>query len=260
MFKLPSLNRRNLLLGLAAASAAATSTAALAVATGTSEAPALIALGDALPAAEADMLEAERAYIAIYRKWQPRWPLAPDEITFSGSGYHSNCEKGIDGGSILANGERPSSKPGAERPRNVDTADYFRHRLRSVDKTLVRRRPKHPLTAAEIAELQAYRADMALKLALAERYEADKAHVLAASGFEVASQRQRQTRDALAVIVGQIMAIEPRTMVGVVIQAQALTSWGKNPLHAFHIEGMRWPQQLAASMLRIAGEGPADQA
>ena len=43
-------------------------------------------------------------------------------------------------------------------------------------------------------------------------------------------------------------------MAGIIIKAQALSLWGRNPQRIFHIPAWEWPHQFAASVLRIASE------
>ena len=102
--------------------------------------------------------------------------------------------------------------------------------------------------------MEVERAILVDKLAPARKYEAATARVLKASGIAEARDRQAEGREALAKLVGTIMAQPDITMVGVIIKAQALAVWCNNPMRIFHFDGNKWPQQLAQSVLRIASE------
>lgn len=260
---MPSLNRRRLLMGLAAASAAA---GVVAIQTGPAEgSPAipaenanLIRLGDLLPDAERSMLDTETAYWAIARKWESRWPLAPDALDV---GYFDQRreEKGLRGIAILPDGsvDRASysehrANPRLPRPRSIHKSDELREDIARIDRAAKRSRPKHPLTVAELMEMEAERAMLCDKLALALEYEAACDRVRKASGIVEARARKEAAHKALGVLVGQIMGEASVTMAGVIIKSQALSAWGKAPYHQFHIEGMSWPQDLAAEILAIA--------
>jgi len=265
---LPALNRRRLLLGLAAASTAAAVPAAALATTEPApvpENPELLCLGDMLPGVEADMIDAEADYWRIYRDWSPSWPIAPDAITWTSTwGTDSKRERNILGWGMLPDGStynvpQPyvSDHP---QPRYVNTADDYRREIDELQKKLRRSRPKHPLSASEVADIEAAISMARGNLELASTYEAAKEGVKAASGIEAAIARRRTTQEALAELVGKIMAQPEQSMAGVLIKAQALAAWGNNPFHDFHVAGTEWPQRLAFAVLRLAKEGAAERA
>lgn len=265
MLKTPAVNRRRLLLGLASASASGAAIVAAGVTVGAvtadtahgatvAENPSLLTLGDQLPDAEAEMVAANAALRDVLRRWWSKWPVAPDAIV---KPYRDDCalERGLDGSCIGPDGRRDLDKA-----RPLFSSQQLAWDLDSVDRTMKRRRPRHPLSVEQLMDLEAKRAMLSDQLAQAREYEAAKARTLEASGYEAARDRQSAAREALLSIVSRIMAEPETSMAGVVIKAEALTAWANAPYHAFEVKGWAWPQQLAASLLRIAGEAPAEQA
>ena len=248
MLKTPAFNRRRLLLGLASASASGAAIVAAGVTVGAvtadtahgatvAENPSLLTLGDQLPDAEAEMVAANAALRDVLRRWWGKWPIAPDAIV---KPYRDDCD--------------------LDKARPLFSSQQLAWDLNSVERTMKRRRPKHSLTVEQLMDLEAKRAMLSDQLAQAREYEAAKAQTLEASGYEAARDRQSAAREALLSIVSRIMAEPETSMAGVVVKAEALTAWANAPYHAFEVKGWAWPQQLAASLLRIAGEAPAEQA
>ncbi|RWP32230.1 MAG: hypothetical protein EOR04_33120, partial [Mesorhizobium sp.] len=102
---LPAINRRRMLLGLAAAStAAAAITAASAAGCASVENPELVRLGNRLPEAAAEYRAALEEIEWIAAEWKHRWPLAPDEITWP-RGDYTNGERDIAGRFLRRPGE-----------------------------------------------------------------------------------------------------------------------------------------------------------
>lgn len=121
MFALPAFNRRRLLLGLAAASVGA----AVAPATFSSEPlaatenPALTILGDALPELTAEVAAADAAYWAIVREWEPRWPVAPDDLALRRYDER-RLERGLRGWAIKADGTIDDAGGGSRQARCIN--------------------------------------------------------------------------------------------------------------------------------------------
>jgi hypothetical protein len=268
---LPSLDRRRLLIGLAAASTAATVSAVPALAAipsgssgqlghliGTSkpplaENPELIRLGELLPAAEAEFTDAERGYREVVGKWEKRWPLAPDVIV---KPYHDDysLERGLTGAAINPDGSQHIHERGKPHARSLFGPDDFAFRIDRIDGDMRRKRSKHPLTVDGLLQMEAERAVLVDGLAAAREYEAAKEQVLSASGYAAAAARRTAAHKAVGEVVGAIMAQPETTMAGIIIKAQALSLWGRNPQRIFHIPAWEWPHQFAASVLRIAGD------
>ncbi|OWK18339.1 hypothetical protein AJ88_03960 [Mesorhizobium amorphae CCBAU 01583] len=91
----------------------------------------------------------------------------------------------------------------------------------------------------------------------AARLEARRAHTLAASGINEALTARKAAFDHLAETVMETMGHDAVTMDGVVIKAMALEAWSRHAdlIDAILVPGSAtWGQQLAASILRLAGE------
>lgn len=251
----PALDRRRLLLGLAAASsAAALPSIALASARVTAtENPALVRLGDVLPAVAAEYLAAAKAEASIVAEWSTRWPLAPEALI---KPYRddSAMERTLTGAGLTRRGQ--------QWPRPVFTAAEIRHNIDGIRQMLRRKRraPFGPVNWRGIKLVaDQWELDLAERgklLAIAERYEADKAAVLDASGYALAHSRLKGATQALGDLVAEIMAQPEATMLGVVVKARALAAWGNTDLLTRWStpESHRWEGQLAASVLRLAGD------
>ena len=251
-----ALDRRRLLLGLAAASsAAALPSIAMASAEVTvTENPALVRLGDTLPAAAAEYLAAVKAEASIVVKWSTHWPLAPDVLI---KPYRDDAamERTIDGAALTRAGQR--------WPMPVITAAEIQHDIDGIRLALRRKRRDAfgPINWHGIKLVaDQWELDLAARgklLAIAERHEADKAAVLDASGYTLAHSRMKAAQQALGDLVAEIMAQPEATMLGVVVKAHALAAWGNTDLLTRWStpESHRWEGQLAASVLRLAG-GP----
>lgn len=100
---LPEINRRRLLLGLAAASttAAAITMAPSAHSATPDENPELVRLGNAFAAIADEYRTASDARNAIIDKWSKVWPLAPDEIILDRQyDAHNAIERDITGSGL----------------------------------------------------------------------------------------------------------------------------------------------------------------
>lgn len=265
------MDRRRLLLGLAAASTAAAAPIAT-LATAPAESPALLALAERLEAAAAETAAARAHKQAVVSDWWGKWPTAPAEICegFNRS-YGAHGEQGLTGAQILSNGHpvpnAPSrasadqwraylaacnANPEAYHSRVVGTSARFATRRDDCLKAIDRKRPRHPLSPAEIAELQAMAADYSEKAVLAAAYEGSCERVREASGYREAVDRDNAAFQALAAIVAEIIATPAETVAGVIIKAQALAAWEAEPAHIFHVASWNWPGAFAAEVIRIA--------
>lgn len=260
---LANLTRRRLLAGLAAASTAATIAAVptLTAATGVptlAENPELIRLGDILPGAVAEYHDAENAYRNIVREWGPRVPLAPDAIAYDAGAGSDRWERTIHGFAMMPDRSLYDvPQPYVHdhpRPRSVQTADYFAACLKGRQGDLVRKRPKHPLTALDVVQIEMEIGLLRDKVALAKAYEVERARVIAVSGIEPSQARLDAATDALATLIEQIIVADETTMAGVVIKAQAIEAWQE--VAGWHrllpsLKGA-WGAKLASAILRIA--------
>lgn len=237
-----SLNRRNMLLGMASASAAAASVLAAepVAASIVPENLELLALGEQLPAVAAEMVASGSHYWAVVSEWGPKLPRPPEALVAGYDDPH-DWERDLIGFGICPDGERYTGQASDGRPRTIMTAERLAADLRHT-----RRRDER----AHLSDL----------LALARTFEAERAAVVEASGFVPVRQRQTLAMDAVADLVERIMRQRPETMVGVLIQAEALTAWSRAPYHRFDVRGFAWPDAFAANLLRIAGGSAAEQA
>ncbi|MER8797850.1 hypothetical protein NKH75_27270 [Mesorhizobium sp. M0984] len=248
---MPDVNRRRLLLGLAAASTAAAglTVAPPAHSAAQAENPDLIRLGDALPLVEAEYVKAHKAERAVLAEWSPRWPLAPaclidggDEVDRKLSGWAfeaTNCY-----------GEVRSQKIASVLSLGFGI-ELARHVLKgkAIDKRKIRG-----------LDRRGWEGSLAQSLRLrktAETLEAKRARIKKASGLASAKAQTKAAFDRFAETVKETMGHECATMDGVVIKALALDAWSRHAdrYDVFLTQGAStWGQQLAASVLRLAGE------
>jgi hypothetical protein len=261
------IDRRRLLLGLAAASTGAA--AAVVASSVTTAAPAaiedaeLVRLGDMLPAAAAEMTASVADYQARVRKARSRWPSPPEAIV---KHYNDSrdWERNIEGAAILPDGGYPEWPLSGLRPkvspRSLYSVEECEREVAGCDRVLNRKRVKHPLSPERIMSVEAYRAEWCDMLAAARQYEAAKARVSKACGYEAAKARKETAEQAITELVSGIMARQPVTMSGLVIQAQALEAWKTVPYHNVRILALKWQQHMAASVLRIAEQSAQELA
>ncbi|TPN58621.1 hypothetical protein FJ976_01540 [Mesorhizobium sp. B1-1-9] len=249
---MPEVNRRRLLLGLAAASTAA---AACTVATAAHSAapvenPELVRLGNTLAAIADEYRAARDARIAIIDKWSKVWPLAPDEIISDRQYGNGPIERDITGSGLY--------RKGAARCLVIYTCDdldwYLTRAKRILKGKTIDKRSVGGLPDRDAWEdaLDRYAAEYTA----AAKYEAEKARILKASGYEAADRRKEAAATALINAIDGIMAQPETTMAGVMIKAQALAAWGlvTDWQRLLTLQAPAWGPALGASVLRIAGE------
>lgn len=239
-----TLNRRRLLMGLAAAStAAATAGTVAALEAVTPENPVLLALGDKLSGVHGEFVAASKALREVVREWLPRWPSIPDDcIALRGFWCMNDRARDLTGYGVEVNGE----------PVRLHSLRSLEREAADLRKSVTTRRPRNPLTPDQIAE----RLSEASKVeATAERLRAHLAEcdrVRNASGYVAAFARETAALDALSALVGEIVGQPAATMEGVLIKAEALNAWQSVPERILRLEASDWPGVLAADVLRIA--------
>ncbi|AMJ62459.1 hypothetical protein [Bosea sp. PAMC 26642] len=244
---MPALNRRRMLLGLAAASTTA-ATATVAACPTVAENPDLITLTKELPALADKYHAARKHQDATEAKWATLWPLAPDDITEPGTGslYGNPWEKHFHGGSL--------TRPGEAHPRRVIPAFHFRcnaDRARRVLKS--KKLAAGPVDGLTRAEWEADFAESENCLALAKAYEAETTRIRDASHYDDAWKAHSAAAKALEAHLCLIMAEPDRTMEGLIMKAEALHIWdGVGHPYRLSIPGRDWHGQIAASILRHA--------
>lgn len=247
-----ALNRRALLAGLAAATAAAATPAREAMAPSV-ESPALLELGDAIPAALSELYDAEAAYVRCVATWSPLWPAAPDAIRCDCRRSPARDFEGVQ----VEEGECPvyvmtvsgiesdiaAIRKAMARPRRNPEAPFY---ARSTNYFWGQSRTRHDWQAAldELTDLKA----------VAMIYEGDMTRIHAASDYSAVLARKGAAPNALASLVGEIMAVRPQTMEGLLVQAHALMALQ-------HLDGFRrvmaaldhsWGADFAGSLVTLA--------
>ncbi|MER9755392.1 hypothetical protein NKJ46_18380 [Mesorhizobium sp. M0166] len=233
-----AINRRRMLLGLAAAStAAAAVTVASAAGCAPVENPELVRLGNQLPDASAEYLAALEEIEWIAAESKHRWPLAPDEITWP-RGNYTDGERDIAG--------RLLKRPGEERVRCVRD-------VRNLAAIVATDRPlRHNASEAMRARRVHWLARAKRELKIGKAYQAQTARLRDISGMDLAKARAAAAKKSLSDLVTAIMEQPGTTMEGMLIKAQAVTTFNKAIARKYPLDGEIWAAQLAASVLQLA--------
>lgn len=238
------LNRRKMLIGLAASSTAAASKLQSQPAKSLEDAR-LIELSDALPKLHSTYIEARKSKAAIVKETKEIWPLAPEEIVTLSWG---ELETSITGAGIKRiipgrcyNGEA--------RHWQVITPNGWKARIRNHKQDIARIEKTKSKRGLVRSQTELAKARKALRLS--KKYYADIERIRKASGYDQARESGEAALAALKANVDASMNIQAKTMVGVVIQAQALAAWGDvTPYRrAFDVEALGWPQKIATSII-----------
>lgn len=242
-------NRRRMLLGLAAASTAAAG-------------PIAVAAGTQAPAESAEMLDlgARTAFVlanyrqvvesrqAIAKEWGPKWPSPSEDIRLNTSLSRAVLD--------LEGNYSPTGESVWSRKALLESIAFSRNRLNEK-----KRKGTRPETIARYrAAWQVHVGEREALLASLDAYEAECEAIRNASGIRSAQKSEQVARDTLLAHVRAVMALEPATMAGVLIQAEALEAvadvpaaqritWQGNSVR--FQEG--YGERIAASILRIAG-------
>lgn len=247
---MPIMNRRSLLMGLAAASVAAAgpTTASAVTSAAVAENEELLRLGNELPAASEAFFDARDKRRAIIAEWSPKWSVAPEALIIRGGGAFSQSEMSLTGKGILRDGNKWPHKVmtteglawGIDRSKRVLKG-------KTVDKKKVgglTRKDWEDRLAEDLADY-----------AIAEEYEARCQQIRDASGYEAINAALDLATKSLVSIIAAIMAQPERTMAGIVIKAQALSLTGEdNVFFQTCFDGRKWASEFSASVLKIAGE------
>ena len=249
---LPTINRRRMLLGLAAASTAA-ATVTVATAAAPAENPELIRLAEELPATEARYIAADEHQRRLQQKYGRQWPLAPDEITKPGTkSAWGGFERTFEGGALYRKGE--------EHPRQLIPASHYELEIKRARWALKGNKlEKRKVQGLDRAEWEVELAEAERLYPVAARYEAEVERIKQESNYEAAWKNTSAMVEALEVHVAAIMSQPDNTMHGLIIKAQALAAWGRvrGIYRLAFRHGQEWPGQIAASILRHAQSGGA---
>lgn len=248
---LPSVffNRRRMLLGLAAASTAAAGTVAVAAGkTAAAEIGELLDLGAKTAFVLSDYRKAVEARKSVVMEWSPQWPAVPQSIVHKNSGARRS--------------------PTLEDDDPVGEGAWIWRREKLLENIAYFAEPAawgKRVSAAKVAREEAWRlkvkAERETILATLDAFDAKCGALVSASGIRSAQRAEYAARDVLMAHVRAVMALEPATMAGVLVQAETLeaaahvpqiarVAWHGNTVR-FH-EG--YGERLAASILRIAGQ------
>lgn len=253
-----ALNRRRLLLGLAAASTTAAGVAVEAAAAPV-ENPELVRLSAELPAIAAAYHDAYAIYRAAYDAWVAQTPLAPDELTEPGTcwpldeGAHpqpGETEMKILGGYLR--------RPGERFPRRIVVQAWqFRWQISNAQSAKRKAKKSGALADFMAAEAEIERLETMYRVASVYESKFSGINARARAWHDDAYPVMDRCRDALERHVDAIIREHDLTMEGLVIKAQALAEWSKVD-YLFPISyGKNWHSQIAASILRHAGGGVA---
>ncbi|WP_306114206.1 MULTISPECIES: hypothetical protein [unclassified Roseovarius] len=234
-------NRRQMLLGLAAASTAAATVTEASIA----ENPDLIRMGNELPAIEAEHVAARAEVKRIISKYSPTWPRAPKAIVRYGTGCLK--EQTID----FRGYPHDIKGCGAIRVGTPEVfrreAEYDEGEIARILKTKSKRR---------LGMVQKSLEENRAAIPIARKYWAEVDAIRDASGIEAALERRSETRERLTEQVNAILECEERSMQGVLIKAQALVAFNSvEPFYRFfESRSKEWGNQIASAIFRQASQ------
>ncbi|MBB2678703.1 UNVERIFIED_ORG: hypothetical protein M2312_002206 [Rhizobium esperanzae] len=242
--ELPSMSRRNLLLGMAAAStAAAVAVAPHAhgavvskandVSVDQAENPELIAAYDAFDVACAELKEARDSLEWLADEWRHQWPLAPEELLLGANAqdgrYILPAERDIIG-RYLVRDTSDLTKRLAPKFRRENRKTCFVLRTADEERDLLKRWVQSKPTGRTEKALERNRAyrikaiqECELRIQLAEQYEAETARLREVSGADAARQSVRDADARLRKAADDVSKCEARTLIGLGMKADALT-------------------------------------
>lgn len=238
-------DRRRMLLGLAAASTAAAAPIALA-ASAPGESATLLRLGGETAAVAEAYRNAEAARAAIVAEWEPQWPAIPQELqTRNESGEVAYDLEGL-------------------WPKEYARYKTAAHLRQWAADYRVPRKFRKGTSARTIADNARWMENLARQAEananLSEKYCAERVRIREASGIMPARAKERAARTAFIGHVSSIMEIDPITMAGVIVQAEALDAFSTVPALQrsgdFSLRALKelpaWGERLAGAILRIA--------
>lgn len=246
-----SIDRRRLLLGLAAAASTAAATSSANARNVKLENPDLLALAAQLPAIAARFHSARAAYDAMDHNCQANTPFAPHELTLPGTALPidnpdqpGDTELTAMGGYLIRDGEK--------FPRRIVVRSWHVS-AKIADAQRHKRRAKKEQDAVEYWRLDEEIERLKTLHKTAEVYEKAFASVKASArlGHEALYPELAAARSALEAHIDAIMNAQDWTAEGLIIKAEALAEWG-NIGRDGRLTFTNWYAQIAELVLRHA--------
>jgi len=204
------------------------------------ESPRLLELAEGLPPLVIALVDARNRESSAYKAAMAEWPDVPDPlVSYPPKGFLGCHDHERD----VAGGARPGGK-------HVSGSSFHRSRIEGFEQDLTRKVVIK--SESRTKQLRGLIQDAKKEFRLAVAYEKECARIKAKSGYETASDAHSGARKALHNQVNAIMAEPEKTMVGVLIKAQALDAWNKvDHFHrTFNIQGPEWAEAMAHAVLR----------
>lgn len=269
---LPALSRRRVLSGIALS----VPLAAGAVVLLPSDASATAPSGEQIPPMAEDpelfrLVEEMREVRALYnaawdaryaawKEWSPKWPVAPDEISgqygdlggrFGPYPCYVRRDRALDlGGDYIRLEGKDEFISVIQRGTAEESIQKIERGLRY--KRTVRSGKFH---GTPIAEWEQHLAEARRLAPIINAYHDECDHIREAARYDVHHRDREGHGDKLVEIIVAIMALEPKTMAGVLIQAEAMQALDRTD-HTRRVitmlRNVRAPGRLAKAMMRIA--------
>jgi len=242
--ELPSMSRRNLLLGMAAAS----TVAAVAVAPDAhgavvaqpqgiigdqAENPELISAYDKFYDACAELKKAQDSLDWLADEWRHQWPLAPEELLLGANAQGGRgtmpAERDIIGRYLVRDTSELTKRLAPQFRREtrntcfaICTANEERDLLKRWTRSTPTGRTEKALARNRAYRIKAIR-ECELRIQLADRYEAETARLRRVSGADAARLRVREADILLQKAADQVSKCQACTVAGLAMKADALT-------------------------------------
>ncbi|PSJ53660.1 hypothetical protein C7I85_27955 [Mesorhizobium soli] len=242
---MPTLDRRRLLLGLAAAStaAAAITAAQPAPAAETAAKPELVALLAELREAKAEKDAAIDAREWLIDEWRHLWPLAPEEITLPGHNeWDSQREVDLAGRSIV--------RPGEKYARHLRGLENLTRLAESMAGYVEKAR-----TEKNRARALAALANDRRNLRLGQEYYNEIERIKDASGIRAANARIDTAKEEIHRIGEALMAIPASSIACLTVKAEAVEIWVGTMFPFLHKETnfIGWSIHMARDIRNVMG-------
>lgn len=241
--ELPTMSRRKLLLGMAAASTAAAVAVAphahgavvgntYNVSVDQAENLELISAYDAFDVARAELKEAQDSLEWLADEWRHQWPLAPEELLLGANAqdgrYILPAERDIIGRYLVRDTSDLTTRLAPKFRREnrktcfvIRTANEERGHLKRWVQSKPTGRTEKALERNRAYRIKAIQ-ECQLRIQLAEQYEAETARLRRVSGADAARQNESDAYARLQKAADDVSQCEARTIVGLGMKADAL--------------------------------------